>query len=260
MLSGLSGLSGLSAVCGGSAAWTPASLPGLALTKLPAVGRAGGKLWQDSGKTIAASADGDPIRVRTDPYGTADLTSPTDARRALLYAEAGGKWSESYDGVDDTDTTPSTSALTLGTTQPFWVGCAVVMAGGSQGAVVGKGDGGTDCWQILAQAAAAGGAFRFDVVSAGVTKTRQAGTISAGALAYCVAWFDGSTQYLQVNGGTPVSQAASGPAVETNVLRCGTRAGYVDVPFAGRLRGFLFGKASLDDASRDLLNTYLASL
>ena len=76
----LSGLSGLSGICGG-AAWSPASLTGLAPTLLPALSRTQGKLWQDSAKTVPATAAGDPVRVATCPFLGVDYTAPSDAAR-----------------------------------------------------------------------------------------------------------------------------------------------------------------------------------
>ncbi len=82
-------------------AWTPASLPGFVISLLPSLSRSQGKLWQDSGKTVAATADGHPVRVATCPYSGLDWTASSDAARPLLWDEGGDKWSLSFDGVDD---------------------------------------------------------------------------------------------------------------------------------------------------------------
>lgn len=61
--------------------------------------RGSGKLWQDSAKTVPAVADEDPVRVAV--CGTVDYAAPSDAARPLLFDEGEGKWSLSFDGVDD---------------------------------------------------------------------------------------------------------------------------------------------------------------
>jgi hypothetical protein len=67
--------------------------------------RSQGKLWQDTAMTVAATADGDPVR-RIDCAGTY-YDAPSDAARPLLYDEGSGKWSLSFDGVDDCLLSPS---------------------------------------------------------------------------------------------------------------------------------------------------------
>ncbi len=100
MLSGLSGLSGLSAVCGGAVAFSPTTLTGYVNSPYNiALLRSQGKLWQDTAMTVPATADGDPVR-RIDCGGTY-YDAPSDAARPLLWDEGGGKWSLSFDGVDD---------------------------------------------------------------------------------------------------------------------------------------------------------------
>lgn len=83
------------------AAWTPASLTGLAATLLPAESRSRGLLWQNTAKTMPATADGDPVRVAICPYTAVEFTAPSDSARPLLYDESGGLWSLEFDGVDD---------------------------------------------------------------------------------------------------------------------------------------------------------------
>lgn len=99
--SGLGG--GLNRMGGGvqAAAWSPADLPGLAVTLLPSQSRLAGNLWQNAAKTVPATADGDPVRVAICPYTALEFTAPSDAARPLLFDEGGGKWSLSFDGVDD---------------------------------------------------------------------------------------------------------------------------------------------------------------
>jgi hypothetical protein len=49
--------------------------------------------------TVPAIADGDPVRRIV--CGTNYYDAPSDAARPLLWDEGGGKWSLSFDGVDD---------------------------------------------------------------------------------------------------------------------------------------------------------------
>lgn len=93
-----------------SVAWTPAKLTGLVFTLLPALSRQQGKLWQDAAKTLAATANGDPVRVAVCPYTAVELTAPSDAARPLLTDEGGGKWSLAFDGTDDYLTLASSGA------------------------------------------------------------------------------------------------------------------------------------------------------
>lgn len=93
-------------------AWNPGDLAGLAATLLPAESRSRGLLWQNTAKTVPATADGDPVRVAVCPYTAVEFTAPSDAARPLLWDEGGGKWSLFHDGVDDGLAMPSNIALT----------------------------------------------------------------------------------------------------------------------------------------------------
>jgi len=88
-------------MCGVVGGWNPGDLTGLAATLLPAEARSAGLLWQNTAKTVPATADGDPVRVAVCPYTGVEFAAPSDAARPLLYDETGGKWSLSFDGVDD---------------------------------------------------------------------------------------------------------------------------------------------------------------
>lgn len=114
------------AVVAAAPAWTPAALAGLGPCLLPALSLAQGKLWMDAAKTIAATADGDHVRVATCPFTGVDYVAPSSSARLTLTDEGGGKWSLVSDGVDDTLvavwSTPS-PAMTLA------VGVALMDAG-----------------------------------------------------------------------------------------------------------------------------------
>lgn len=118
--------------------WSPASLPGLVAAPNVALARSLGYLWQDAGKTVPAVADGDPVRVMTDPFAPSiDWTAPSDAARPLLKTDS-GKWYLLGDGVDDylstsdaavvaainaTHTVAAAWRRNSGTTWPSVVGC-----------------------------------------------------------------------------------------------------------------------------------------
>lgn len=78
--------------------WTPAMLPGVLDNWSIAAMRAGGRLFQDAGKTTLALADGDPVRVVS---GSIDYSAAVDARRPLLKTDGAGHWWLLFDGVDD---------------------------------------------------------------------------------------------------------------------------------------------------------------
>lgn len=95
--------------------WSPADLPGIAPSLSVALQRGRGLLWQNTGKTVPAVAATDPVRVATCPWTGVDYVAPSDAARPLLYDEGGGKWSLSFDGVDDYLSAPwvGTAAVTM---------------------------------------------------------------------------------------------------------------------------------------------------
>lgn len=84
---------------GTSTVWDPSVASAVAWDAI-AGARADGRLWQNSGKTVAATADSDPVRVWTDAEGN-DWTAPSDAARPLLEDGGDGKWSLKFDGVND---------------------------------------------------------------------------------------------------------------------------------------------------------------
>lgn len=109
-------------ICRGGrvASFTPGSLTGLAATVLPAESLAAGLLWQDTAKTIAATADGDPVRVAVCPYTAVEFTAPSDAARPLLWDETAGKWGLFNDGVDDYYTFPTVTFAGQWTVYAAW--------------------------------------------------------------------------------------------------------------------------------------------
>jgi hypothetical protein len=101
-------------------AWAPDDLTDLVATLLVGLMRSTGALWQDDAMTLAATADGHPVRKAVCPYTGVVWAAPSDSARPLLYAHGSGKWSLSFDGVDDTLRATYAGA----TTSPYaaWVG------------------------------------------------------------------------------------------------------------------------------------------
>jgi hypothetical protein len=85
---------------GGGNAFTPAGLAGLFAVMDVALARSSGKLWQDAGKTVAAVAASDPVRVAVCPYTAVEFTAPSDAARPTL-GNSGALWWLQFDAVDD---------------------------------------------------------------------------------------------------------------------------------------------------------------
>ncbi len=102
---------GKSATGGGPPPWSPADLPSLLPTVQVALSRSQGKLWQDAGKTVPATANADPVRVATCPFTGDDWTSPSDAARLLLKTDGTFWWLESDGSTLELDA-PSTCDLT----------------------------------------------------------------------------------------------------------------------------------------------------
>lgn len=128
---------------GGAPAWLPSSLTGYVGSPFSvAYFRGLGTLWQDTAKTIPATADGDPVRVAV--CDGVDWTAPTDAARPLLWDEGGGKWSFYFDGVDD-----FLSCAAISFAQPFSVWSAAARMGASALGSRWWGSGsGTSCYSV----------------------------------------------------------------------------------------------------------------
>jgi hypothetical protein len=81
--------------------WNPTKLPGYVNSPYSVAQlRAAGKLWQDTGATVPAAANNDPVKLMQ--CGALNYTAASDSARPLLFDEGGGKWSLTFDGVDDT--------------------------------------------------------------------------------------------------------------------------------------------------------------
>lgn len=80
--------------------WSPAQLPGIT-TSLGSIAEARtyGRLWQNTGKTTPAVADGDPVRVASCPYTGIDWVAPSDAARPILTDMGSDTWALVGDGA-----------------------------------------------------------------------------------------------------------------------------------------------------------------
>lgn len=108
----------------GAAAFTPDLVSGYLGGVYAGPARSAGLLWQDSGETVAATADTDPVYVAGDPYSATEMSTNSDANRVILTAESGGKWSFKGNG------TSSYLATGFGTFAGEWCAYFGVIAGG----------------------------------------------------------------------------------------------------------------------------------
>lgn len=82
-----------------AAAFTPALVSGYLGGVYAGPARSAGLLWQNSGETVQATADTDPVYVAGDLYSATEFASDSDAHRLILTAESGGKWSFKGNGT-----------------------------------------------------------------------------------------------------------------------------------------------------------------
>lgn len=98
-----------------SASWNPQGLP---VVTLPvAACRSAGLLWQDAGKTVPATASGDPVRVAVCPYSGAEWTAASDGERMQLFNLNPGVWG--LQG-NETNSLLSTPQLAITTGVYYW--------------------------------------------------------------------------------------------------------------------------------------------
>lgn len=223
-------------------------MTGLAATLLPALSRSQGKLWQDSAKTIPAASGGDPVRVAVCPYTAVELTAPSDAARPLLYDETGGKWSLSFDGVDDCllSAWSGTAAVTL---------AAVARASAA-------GD-----FPMLLVALPAGRELRLNSTTRRpeVTTDGGGGTATSATAVALDTWVrliaacgsGGASTEVHADGSQVAADAADANALAATTANVGSRAG-ANLFWAGRVAGGLFVGAKSSAVAQ--IDTYLASL
>ena len=216
--------------------------------------RAGGFLWQNTGKTIAAVADGDPIRVAT--CGAVDWTAPSDASRPLLYDETGGKWSASFDGADDLLYRTSTHIMAQGLSWSSFAGYRC--AASSRGSVVGE----EDSFTLGCGAGDQSGGglniigYRVAIAWDSASLTHQ----SAGAMGVVAtpSGSDTSITYYRNNvaGSTTTRNINTG----NGTLLIGGEKLSINLAYPDRVSGAVFVSAAISSADRAALSTYLEAL
>lgn len=220
--------------------WTPAKLTGFNSSVLVALSRGQGKLWQNSGKTTPAVADGDPVRVATCPYAGVDFTAPSDAARPTL-RNSGAFWWLAFDGVDDV------LQRTMTLNQPYSVyGSALILT--ASGTLC---DGQTVNTGYIARN---GGNPASYGISAG-TNLNSSNTVLAANTVIVGANFNGASSVVDLAG-----TETTGPAGATN-LTAVTVGGRTGIPtlFCDRLYGLIYAGA-LSAAEKAKNRAYLATL
>lgn len=220
-------------------AFNPNNVSGLIAAVQPALSRSQSKLWQDSGKTIPATANGDPVRVAVCPYTSLEFTAPSDAARPALFDEGSGKWSLSFDGVDDV--LILTTAATLWT---VWTGARYSGAifAGFNGLFTG--DIGATEWLI-----GDSGTTNFFATISSLSYFRRNGTESV------------SPPYLGPMSGVP-AVIALGKSAGTTVseLRLGQDRNIANRFWSGRVAGAAAYSAAVSAPNRTSLDSFFTAL
>ncbi len=235
-----------------AAAFSPTTLTGYVNSPYNiALLRRHGKLFQNIAKTVVASADGDPVRVIS--CGTSDYTAPSDAARPLLWDEGSGKWSLSFDGVDDNIVT----GLHAGPSTFSQFGCVLKTGSTAFGTYLfGAANANASSHDVL-QYANATGVFFY------ITNASNSTVVTGGSPPLTSAWtrtggvYDGSVITAYRNGvvdNTLVNQ--TGNIRQTSYLR--VSAGSYGFP--GRVAGVVFVNSALGTTDRAALDAYLAAL
>lgn len=228
------------------AAWSPALLPGLQPSVQVALSLSLGLLWQDAGKTVPATEDGDPVRVATCPWTGEDYVAASDSARPLLWDE--GLWSLAFDGVDD-HLTASTATVGSGVAASVAMAVVVTATLGGGRLVYGGGD-------SLNLDGAGGGSLN-------VFRNGNAGPMPAGIVVdtnYTLAAVftaAGTGTYLRVNG-TQVGSGTAGTGAVGGVSVGASNTG--TQPAAIRLYGAVLSASQLSPDDIVLTETYLSAL
>lgn len=243
---------------GGVSAWNPSRLTGLAVTLLPAESRSRGLLWQNTAETVPAVADGDPVRVAVCPYTGVKFTAPSDAARPLLWDEGGGKWSLSFDGVDDYLSSPNVAA-----TGTQVVGVRFRNASSVSGVrlLVSLKD------RLELAVLPTGGYRPLTWLYGGTNNTvglAESTALDAGTYATAVISYAGGGPTVAANYGVVWNGTERTPTTGSNFgAPTGSGVGGRDGSaffFAGRMPAVVVADASADAATRALLSTYLGAL
>lgn len=235
---------------GGSSAFSPADLPGLVLGVNIALMRSSGLLWQNTGKTVPAVEDGDPIRVAVCPWTAVELTAPSDSARPLLWDEGSGLWSAMFDGVDD---------LLETATAPSWTG-----TDGSLAARFAFTDTTSSLAACTTEIAGNDNEY-YNFTGDNLAYARCFRTIRHGAYAsltlnttpHTQIWVSGADYrvYLDtVQQGSAVATAWAAPST----MKIGQ--GDIGIFFPGRFAGLVLAAAAWDELTRAQVDAYLAAL
>lgn len=253
MLSGLSGLSGLSAVCGG-AALDPATLPGYVDSPYSFRAlRSGGRLWQDTAETLAATAATNPIR-RAKPAAS-NYDAPSDASRPLL-TQSGAAWGAQFDGADDGLVGPSVAGFVGNAPLTFAAAVRVLSFPASFSIIVGGNDS-AGMGHALPLIGLLPGGVVMGEWGSGAGRITASG-FSAPCDLRIIYRYDGSYSRLRVNGVdiAPVAySSANGVGGPSQVGRLGNfGVGY----FHGIIYSLPLYTGSLSDTDTGRLDAYLA--
>jgi hypothetical protein len=221
-------------------AWTPAKATGFNSGVFVALSREQGKLWQDSGKTTAAVADGDLVRVATCPFSGVDFTAPSDATRPTL-RNSGNYWWLEYDGTDDT------FGRTVALNQPYWAYAVGLVLAASGTLFDGQTVNAGYCVRNGADPTTFG-------IRAGVT-LNSSNTVTAANTVVAGGIFNGASSVIDLMG-----TYTTGNAGTTNLtaVTVGARAGS-PANRSNRLYAYCCGTGVMPVAERDLLRAYLAA-
>ena len=229
---------------GGAPSWSPNQLPAFLGGLDIAASLAAGKLWQNAGKTVAATSDTDPVRVATCHYSGVDFTAPSDAARPLLKITG----SKSYLLFDGTDDEMSSNLGHTWTALAHGVGVAVQPGADVDYDPPVIAETGTGGWRLCTQIP--GGKW---------------GTYGAVDIPANTTLSNGTDYTLVMNGGNfRLDGAADGTyaasigygAVGTNVKIATDNFRW----YIGRIYGAVFSSASLSAGNLTLLETYLDGL
>lgn len=212
-----------------------------------------GRLWQNTGKTIAATADGDPIRVFTDAAGN-DWIAPSDAARPTLKIES-GVYSMLFDGVNDRLELSGLAALGTSITAAV----AIKPTGTGRGDPLTRwltGSDGADVFDLLMGVTT--GKPQFYVRATGIQDSGVGSTtISAGQSVRLVGTAGSGTCAVYLNNVSQSSAAIGTLNNGTQVLCLGANYS-TDGYFSGRINAFAVFPSVLNSTNLGNLDVWMA--
>ena len=214
-----------------------------------------GRLWQNTGKTTPAVADGDIVRVFTDATGK-DWTAASDAASPLLKIES-GVYSLLFDGINDSLACTAISAL--GTA--FTVGTAIKPAVTTRGDVLTRATAlntTNDVFDLLYGLTSGKPEFYIGIGTAGFSSGVGSTAMSAGSFYRIAGTCSGGTRTVYLDN---VSQASASSGTVNNSatlsVRLGDNGGN-SAPYSGRSQALAVFPSSLDSTARGKFDTWLA--